>query len=202
MHAHVQASGHKQLAIVVLLVASAMVLEIVAGAVFGSMALVAEGWHMSTHAAALGLALSAALFARGRPDRARITAIAGFVSAAVLAAIAGFVMVESIVRLYQPVQIEFDRAILVATVGVAVNLLCARILEHEHPDHNLRGAYLHVLSDGLLSVLSLVALILGKYFGWVQLDAASGIAGALVIWRWSFALLLDAGRSAYAVSNR
>jgi cation diffusion facilitator family transporter len=196
MSVHVHASSHKQLAIVVLLVTTAMVLEVVAGALFGSMALIAEGWHMSTHASALGLALIAALVARGRPDEAKITAWAGLVSAVVLALIAAYVIIESVGRLLVPIPIFFDQAIAVAAIGVVVNVSCARILHHDHPDHNLRGAYLHVLSDGLLSVLSLLALLMGKYFGWVWLDAASAIVGALVIWRWSFSLMHDASRTA------
>jgi cation diffusion facilitator family transporter len=193
-----------------------MVGEIVAGTVFGSMALLADGWHMGTHAAALGVAVFAYVYARRRAGDARysfgtgkVGALGGFASAVGLAVVALFVMGESVMRFRRPVAIRFDEAIGVAVLGLLVNLGCALLLrerhtngvenEHghegqdhaEHPDHNRRAAYLHVLADALTSVLAIVALLTGRSVGWVWMDPAMGVVGSLVIARWSWGLLRD-----------
>ncbi len=188
------------------LTATMMVVEIAAGLVFGSMALLADGWHMATHAAALGITAFAYVYARRHADNPRysfgtgkVGALGGFASAVGLAVVALFVFGESLVRVASPVAIRFDEAIAVAVVGLAVNLLSALILrdhhDHseagDHHDHNLRGAYLHVLADALTSVLAIVALTAGKHLGWVWMDPAMGIVGSLVIARWSYGLLRD-----------
>jgi cation diffusion facilitator family transporter len=197
---------------VVALTATMMVVEIVAGMVFGSMALLADGWHMSTHAAALGIALFAYVYARRHATDPRysfgtgkVGVLGGFGSAVGLAVVALLVIGESLARLASPVAIRFDEAIGVAVVGLLVNLGSALLLAerpHEHPqheregsadhhDHNLRGAYLHVLADALTSVLAIIALLAGKALGWIWLDPVIGIVGALVISRWSYGLLRD-----------
>lgn len=190
-----------------------MTIEIAAGMAFGSMALLADGWHMGTHAAALGVTAFAYAFARRHSGDAsysfgtgKVGALGGFASAVGLAVVALLVLGESATRLANPVSIRFDEAIAVAVVGLLVNLGSALVLKehahhhpdhdhdhagHEHRDHNLRGAYLHVLADALTSVLAIAALVLGRRFGWVFMDALTGIAGALVIGRWSFGLLRD-----------
>lgn len=191
------------------LTATMMAVEIAAGLVFGSMALLADGWHMGTHAAALGITAFAYVHARRHADNPRysfgtgkVGALGGFASAVGLAVIALLVFGESLVRVASPVAIRFDEAIAVAVVGLAVNLLSAFILRdhhdhseagdhHHHHDHNLRGAYLHVLADALTSVLAIVALTAGKHLGWVWMDPAMGIVGSLVIARWSYGLLRD-----------
>ena len=189
--------------------------EIVAGLAFGSMALLADGWHMGTHAAALGVAVFAYRYARKHATDPRysfgtgkVGALGGFASAVGLAVVAAFVFGESVARLAQPVAIRFDEAIGVAVLGLAVNIACALLLrdddhehghhphgyEHEahaHRDHNLRAAYLHVVADALTSVLAIVALLAGKTLGFTWMDPVMGIVGSIVIARWSLGLMRD-----------
>jgi len=193
---------------VIALTLSMMVVEIAAGSAFGSMALLADGWHMATHAAALGMAAFAYWYARRRAhDRrysfgtGKISALGGFGSAVSLAVVALLVLAESAERLAAPVTIRFNEAIGVAVVGLLVNLLSALLLrdhEHEeeqgsdhHHDHNLRGAYLHVLADAFTSLLAIGALTAGKLLGWTWMDSITGILGSIVIARWSLGLLKD-----------
>ncbi|MCY1234797.1 Cadmium, cobalt and zinc/H(+)-K(+) antiporter [compost metagenome] len=189
-----------------------MVVEIVAGKMFGSMALVADGWHMSTHAAALLITALAYLYARKHANNRRFTFgtgklgdLAGFASAVVLALIALLIGWESFLRLQNPVSINFKEAIFVAVAGLIVNLICAWLLKDDHhhghghdhghsgKDQNLRAAYLHVLADALTSVLAIGALTFGSLYGWQWLDPAIGIVGGVVIARWSWGLIRDAG---------
>ncbi|CAN7624871.1 CDF family Co(II)/Ni(II) efflux transporter DmeF [Phyllobacterium sp. LjRoot231] len=202
---------------VIALTGTMMVAEIAAGTVFGSMALVADGWHMSTHAAAMLIAALAYLYARKNARNPRFTFgtgkfgdLAAFASAVVLALIALLIGWESFLRLANPVPISFPQAIAVAVIGLAVNLVCAWLLRDDHSHHghhhdghdehhahghdnNLRAAYLHVLADALTSVLAIAALLAGSVYGWLWLDPAMGIVGALVIARWSWGLVRDAG---------
>jgi cation diffusion facilitator family transporter len=213
----VPARGERRTRWVVAITVTMMVVEIVAGTVFGSMALLADGWHMGTHAAALSVAVFAYVYARRHAADPRysfgtgkVGALGGFASAVGLAVVALLVLVESATRLARPVAIRFDDAIAVAVVGLAVNLACAWLLrEHDHVhapedggdahrhghdhhrDHNLRAAYLHVLADALTSVFAMVALLTGKMLGWTWMDPVMGIVGALVIARWSAGLLRD-----------
>ena len=209
--------------LVIALTASMMLVEIVAGTLYGSMALVADGWHMSTHAGAMLIAVLAYHFARRHAGNPRFTFgtgklgdLAGFVSAIVLALIALLIGWESLVRLTQPIHIDFNQAIAVAVVGLGVNLVCAWLLKDDHAHHhhhghehhhsndehhapgkgrdnNLRAAYLHVLADALTSVLAIVALLVGRSYGWLWADPAMGVVGALVIARWSWGLIRDSG---------
>ena len=206
--------------LVIALTASMMLVEIVAGTLYGSMALVADGWHMSTHAGAMLIAVLAYHFARRHAGNPRFTFgtgklgdLAGFVSAIVLALIALLIGWESLVRLTQPIHIDFNQAIAVAVVGLGVNLVCAWLLKDDHAHHghehhhshdehhapgkgrdnNLRAAYLHVLADALTSVLAILALLLGRSYGWSWADPAMGVVGALVIARWSWGLIRDSG---------
>lgn len=202
---------------VVALTAAMMVAEIAGGTIFGSMALVADGWHMSTHAAALAIAALAYLFARRHAQDARFAfgtgklgELAGFSSAIILALIALLIGYESAIRLMSPVSIYFGEAAAVAAVGLAVNVASAWLLfdddhhhhhhhhddghaHHHHHDSNIRAAYVHVLADALISVLAIVALLAGRYLGWVWLDPVIGIVGALVILQWSIGLMRTAG---------
>lgn len=221
-----------------------MVVEIGAGLAYGSMALLADGWHMGTHAAALGIAAFAYAYARSHASDPRysfgtgkVGPLGGFGSAVGLAVVALLLVGESAMRLASPASIRFDEAIAVAVIGLLVNLGSAVLLghrhdpaeehdehEHEHEhghghghahdhegehghahegerepgdvdvqhrDHNLRGAYLHVLADALTSVLAIVALLAGKALGWTWLDPVMGVVGGLVIARWSWGLLKD-----------
>lgn len=194
---------------VLVITAIMMVVEIVAGKLFGSMALLADGWHMGTHAAAFAITIFAYRYSRRHADNkeftfgtGKVSILGGFSSAIALAVVALFMGFESILRFFEPLRIQFNEAIGVAIIGLFVNLFCALLLhghhthshadghEHQH-DHNLRGAYLHVLADALTSVLAIFALFFGKFFGWNWLDPLMGIAGALVIMRWSYGLLID-----------
>ncbi len=192
-----------------------MIAEISAGMIFGSMALLADGWHMGTHAAALGITVMAYWLSRRHADNpqfvfgtGKIGVLGGYTSAIVLAMVALLMAAESVDRLIHPRAIHFNESILVAILGLTVNLLSAFILQnghhHEHhahdhekggpPDHNLKAAYLHVLADALTSILAIVALTTGKFFGWVWLDPVIGIVGAAVILKWSQGLLRDTSR--------
>jgi cation diffusion facilitator family transporter len=197
-----------------------MVGEIMAGYLTGSMALLADGFHMATHAGALGVAAAAYAFAKRHARSSRFTFgtgkvgdLAGFSSALLLGVVALAIALESVLRLLEPRPVIFGSAILVAVLGLAVNLASALLLGHGHDhghehghghhdhhhygplgrqgDNNLRAAYLHVLADALTSVLAIVALLAGRTLGWVWLDPAMGIVGAVVIARWSWGLLRD-----------
>jgi cation diffusion facilitator family transporter len=201
---------------VVALTAGMMVVEIVAGWLTGSMALLADGMHMATHAGALGAAALAYGFARRHASDPRFTFgtgkigdLAGFASALVLALFAMGIAVESFRHLLTPAAIAYGEALWIAALGLVVNLASAWMLggghhghvhgndhahghDHHH-DNNLRSAYLHVLADALTSVLAIGALLAGRYLGWAWMDAAMGLVGAAVIARWSWGLLRDTG---------
>ena len=202
---HDHARNETRTRIVVALCAAMMVVEIVGGTVFGSMALVADGLHMSTHAGALLIAAVAYAYARrhARDERfafgtGKLGDLAAFSSAIVLAMIALLIGYESAGRLLHPVDIAFDEAIPIAALGLAVNLVSARLLHFEdededHHDHNLRAAYVHVLADAAVSVLAIIGLLAGRLLGWVWMDSAMGIVGALVIANWSWGLVRASG---------
>lgn len=210
------ARNAKRTWLVIAITAAMMVVEITAGSIYGSMALVADGWHMSTHAGAMLIAALAYRYARRNSANRRFTFgtgkmgdLAGFASAVVLALVALLIGWESLVRLYSPVAINFRQAIIVAVIGLSVNLVCAWLLRDDHAHHhghghdhhharatdnNLRAAYLHVLADALTSVLAIAALILGSLYGWNWLDPAMGVVGGLVIAQWSWGLIRDTGQ--------
>lgn len=207
-HIHGERSTHR----VIALTLTMMVVEIGAGMAFGSMALLADGWHMGTHAVALGITALAYRFARRHADNPRFSfgtgkvgELGGFASAAVLAVVALIMAAESVQRLLSPLTIRFNEAIAVAVLGLIVNIVSALMLQDGHPhshghgpahhhDHNLKAAYLHVLADALTSLLAIVALLTGKAFGWVWMDPLMGIVGAVIITRWSYGLLKDTAR--------
>lgn len=206
---------------VVILTVVTMVAEIAGGQWFGSMALVADGWHMATHAAALGVVALAYRYARAHARDPRfafgtgkVGDLAGFASAISLAIVALLIGAESVERLVQPRGIGFTQATAIAVVGLAVNLLSAWLLRggHDHPhgdgheahhpaashahhDTNLRAAYLHVMADALTSVLAIAGLLAGRYLGWIWMDAVVGLLGAAVILHWSAGLARDAART-------
>lgn len=207
--------GEKRTLYVLILTVTTMVVEIAAGTMFGSMALLADGWHMGTHAAAFCITLFAYRYAKqnAHNDRfsfgtGKVSVLGGFTSAIALGIVALMMMVESIHRLFNPESIQFNEAIMVAVIGLVVNLASMLLLqdhhhhghdhhdhhshdhEHEHHhDHNLTAAYFHVLADTLTSLLAIVALIVGKFYGWVWLDAMMGIVGAVVIGKWTLGLM-------------
>ena len=206
--------GEHRTKLVILITVIMMTVEISTGYMFGSMALLADGWHMGTHAAALSITVFAYIYARRHADNPRysfstgkVGVLGGFASAVVLGVIALIMGGESLKRLYSPVTIQFNEAIGVAVIGLIVNLVCAYLLHakhnnhkdhhdhnNHHHDHNLQAAYLHVLADALTSFLAIFALLTGKHFGWVWMDPAMGIVGAVVISRWSIGLLKDTSR--------
>lgn len=201
--------NERQTHLVIGLTAAMMVAEIAAGSVFNSMALLADGWHMASHASALSITAFAYWFARRHRNNARFSfgtwkvgVLGGFSSAVVLGVVALLIAWESIGRFFLPLAISFDQAIGVATMGLAVNVLSAWLLREAHPhgddvhhghdhDHNMRAAYLHVLADALTSVTAIFALLCGKFFGWAWMDPAMGVVGSMVIARWAYGLLRD-----------
>lgn len=205
--------GERRTLIVIALTVVTMVVEIVAGLAFGSMALLADGLHMASHATALAVSALAYSYARRHAaDRdfsfgtGKINALGGFTGAVLLATFAAIMAWESTRRLFEPIDIAFDQAIWVAVLGLAVNGASVLILgvgdhghDHDHGDtraaghhdHNLRSAYLHVLADALTSVLAIGALLAARFFGAVWIDPAVGLLGAVLVARWSFGLLRE-----------
>jgi cation diffusion facilitator family transporter len=208
-------AGERRTLLVVLLTAVMMVVELIAGIAYGSMALLADGLHMASHTAALGIALFAYIYSRKHSSNdlfsfgtGKVNSLAGFGSAVLLAGFALVMVSESTDRLMNPVVIVFDQALIVAVIGLIVNAVSAWLLigtphdhdhdhghghEHHH-DHNLRAAYLHVIADALTSLLAIGARLAGKFYGANWLDPMMGLVGAALIARWSFGLLKDTGR--------
>jgi len=194
--------------------AAMMVVEIAAGWWFNSMALLADGWHMSSHAFAIGLSAFAYAAARRYSSDPRfafgtwkIEILGGFASAIFLLGIAALMVYGSVERLFSPQPIHYREAIIVAVIGLIVNILCATILgkahhdhhEHDHHHHhhhdlNLKSAYVHVLADAATSVLAIVALAGGWLYGWSWLDPVMGIAGSILVAVWAKNLLTDTAK--------
>ncbi len=196
--------------IVMILTAVTMVVEIVTGLLFGSIALLADGWHMTTHVAAFSITLFTYRYARKNVNNpqytfgtGKVNVLGGFASAVALAVIALVMALESGMRLFEPRPIQFDQAIAVAIIGLSVNLISAWLLQdehhhhhhshehHHHQDRNLQAAYVHVLADALTSILAIAALCGGKFLGWIWLDAIMGFVGAVVITKWAYNLIQD-----------
>ncbi len=209
--------GELKTILVIVITFTMMIVEITAGLAFGSMALLADGLHMASHAAALGVSAIAYVFARKHAHdptysfgTGKVNALGGFTGAVLLLVFALIMVSESIHRLVSPVEIVFNQAITVAVIGLIVNGLSMLILGHDdhhhhshdheddhhhhhHHDHNLKAAYLHVLADTFTSLLAIFALLAAKYFGWVRMDPLMGVVGAIVICKWSFGLLAQTG---------
>jgi cation diffusion facilitator family transporter len=239
-HAHVflgakHARHERRTWFVVALTAVMMVAEVVGGTIYGSMAVVADGWHMSTHAGALAIAALAYRFARHHARDPRFTfgtgkvgELAAFSSAVILALIAAAIGYEALMRLHAPVAIDFVQATWLAAIGLGVNLVSAWLLfdhdhhhghqehghahhddheddhEHEHDhehdhhahpggDSNIRAAYVHVLADAMTSVLAIVGLLAGRFYGWVWMDPLMALVGVCVILSWSVGLIRSSG---------
>ncbi|MBU4177272.1 MAG: CDF family Co(II)/Ni(II) efflux transporter DmeF [Proteobacteria bacterium] len=213
----IQKHGEKRTFQVLIITAVTMLFEIAAGMAYGSMALLADGWHMGTHVAAFMITIFAYRFAQKHADSkafafgtGKVGVLGGFASAIALIVVALFMLIESGQRILAPQPIHFNEAIGVAALGLLVNIACAFLLQghhdhghahddddddghHHHHDHNLKAAYLHVLADALTSVLAIGALLFGKYLGWNWLDPLMGIVGALVISRWAYGLVRETG---------
>ena len=203
-------SSETRTIIVILITASMMCIEIVAGLAYGSMALLADGLHMASHTAALSISAYAYYFARKRAhDRSfsfgtgKVNSLGGYTGAILLLIFALMMVYESIHRLLKPEDILYNQAILVAVIGLIVNGASMLILghdEHHHHghdhhghDHNLRAAYLHVLADTLTSFLAIIALLAAKFYAWNWMDPIMGIIGAFLITKWSIGLLKQSG---------
>ena len=207
-------AGERRTIIVTVVTFVMMVAEVLAGIIFGSMALLADGLHMASHATALGINSFAYIYARRHSSdkgfnfgTGKVNTLGGFTGAILLGFFTLFMLWESIKRFFFPVSIEFNQAIVVAVIGLVVNLASVFILEtrhhshsedsHEHfdhnhhhkNDHNLQSAYLHVIADTLTSVLAIVALLCAKYFGLIWMDPLMGIIGGIMVFRWSLGLL-------------
>ena len=206
--------GEKNAKLAMLLTLVMMVAEIAAGYYFNSMALLADGWHMSSHALALGLSVGAYAAARKfAADRRfsfgtwKMEVLASYTSAIFLLLVAAIMVFESVLRLISPAAIHYEQAIGVAVLGLLVNLACAWLLKdghhqhghdhghaHEHGDLNLRSAYMHVIADAATSVMAIIALLGGMYWGLGWLDPAMGIVGAVLVASWALGLLRDSSR--------
>jgi cation diffusion facilitator family transporter len=209
--------GERRTLWVIVITATMMVIEITTGLAYGSMALLADGLHMGSHTAALGITTIAYIYTRRRAADERfsfgtgkVNAFAGYTSAVLLALFALLMAYESVNRLFNPVSIAFNQAIFVAILGLIVNGVSMLMLEdqhhdhghdhdHDHPhqhghghtDHNLRAAYLHVLADALTSLLAIFALLAGKFLGLNWMDPLMGVVGAILVARWSLGLIHD-----------
>lgn len=221
------AAGERKTLIVTLITAAMMVVEIVGGYALNSMALLADGWHMSSHALAMGLSLVAYVLARryARDTRFafgtwKIEILGGFSSALLLAGVAALMLFQSAERLFSPSAIHYDEAIVIAIIGLVVNLVCAWLLRDDHDHHhghghshghghdhgqahghghghhdvNLRSAYIHVIADAATSVLAILALFGGKLYGAAWLDPLMGVVGAVLVARWAVGLMRESGR--------
>ncbi len=195
--------------------AAMMVVEIAAGLWFNSMALLADGWHMSSHAVAIGLSAFAyaaarryALDTRFAFGTWKIEILGGFASSIFLLVVAALMIAGSLERIIAPQPISYRDAIIVAFIGLVVNVVCALILGHAHEHHhhdehahhgehhhdlNLKSAYLHVLADAATSVLAIVALAGGWLYGWSWLDPVMGLVGAVLVAAWAKNLLAQTG---------
>ena len=233
-HEHVfgtgKAAAERGTRVVMAVTAVMMVIEIAAGWWFNSMALLADGWHMSSHAVAIGLSALAYATARRHARDARfafgtwkVEILAGFASAIFLLGVAALMLLGSLERIARPQAIAYEEAIVIAALGLAVNVACAFILgrahdpahghghphghahdhghDHGHPhnhghgyDLNLKSAYLHVIADAATSVLAIVALLGGWLYGWAWLDPVMGIVGAVLVALWARGLIVDAGK--------
>lgn len=221
------AAAERSTRVVMWITAAMMVVEIVAGWWFNSMALLADGWHMSSHAVAIGLSAAAYALARRHAQDPRfafgtwkIEILGGFASAIFLLGVAALMVVGSVERILSPAPIHYQEAIVVAVLGLVVNIVCALILGqahhhghghdhghhhghgHDHDDHddhghhdlNLKSAYVHVIADAATSVLAIAALVGGWLWGWSWLDPLMGLVGAVLVGVWAKGLVVDTAK--------
>lgn len=213
-HSHTHNNSNmKKTSIVVAITLVTMIAEIIYGLLTGSMALLADGIHMGTHAFALVVTVIAYYIAAKHADNpnfafssGKVSILGGYTNAIILGITALYMVYEAINRLLNPESIIFNQALIVAGIGLTVNVISAFLLssgeglhhhhgehEHHHHDHNLRAAYIHVITDALTSVLAIVALLVGKFFGQTWPDALVAILGAIVILKWAYGLLISSG---------
>ena len=219
-HAHQFDEGNplaqKRILWATILTAVMMLLEVIGGWIYNSMALLADGWHMSSHMLALGLAYFAYRSARRYAEDSRfsfgtwkIEILAGYSSAILLMVVAIFMAFQSIERLINPIDIHYNQAIPIAILGLVINLICAWLLhddhhhhheneqqhEHHHHDLNQKAAFMHVVADAMTSVFAIIALFAAKYLGWGFLDALLGIVGSILVAKWAIGLIKETGKT-------
>lgn len=209
--------AQKRILLATILTAVMMLLEVIGGWIYNSMALLADGWHMSSHMLALGLAYFAYRSARRYAQDHRfsfgtwkIEILAGYSSAILLMVVAVFMAFQSIERLLNPVDILYNQAIPIAILGLVINLICAWLLhddhhhhdhdhenEHTHTEHDLnqKAAFMHVVADAVTSVFAIIALFAAKYLNWTFLDAALGIIGSILVAKWAWGLIQETGKT-------
>jgi cation diffusion facilitator family transporter len=187
---------------VVLLAAVTMLVEIFFGLRTNSMALLADGIHMGSHVLAIGLSWIAYVIVRrvssdktftGNSDK--ILSLSGYTSGLILLIFAVVILFEAVQRLIVPSEIQFREAIVVAVIGLLINIISAFILhhEHEHSDHNIRAAYLHVIADALTSITAIAGLTAALIWNIIWFDALGGMLSSFVIIKWSVSLMKDSG---------
>lgn len=215
--------NERQVWIVLVITAVTMVAEITAGTWYGSMALLADGWHMSTHMVAFGITLFAWRYAMAKKDdptfsfsTGKVSVLAAYSSAIFLIIVAVMMVIESITRFISPHEIAFNQALIVAVIGLLVNFVSALLLHHDHngdddkevidtssvglqsrshsKDHNHQAAYLHVLADALTSFAAIAALLAGKWLGWNWMDPMMGVVGGVIIFIWARKLIKETSR--------
>jgi len=200
-HSH---SNEKKTQWVVFLTAITMVVEIIFGIWSGSMALLADGIHMGSHVMAIGLSWLAYVLVRRLKesdkftgDSSKILSLSGYTSGILLLLFAVFILFEAGDRYFHPVSIKYKEAIRIAVIGLVVNLISALLLhhDHEHSDHNIRGAYLHVLADALTSVSAIIGLLIAQKWDLVYVDIIVAVLSSVVIIKWSFGLLKETGKT-------
>lgn len=199
--------NEKKTLVVIIFTLLAMAAEIAYGYFTNSMALLADGYHMATHALALFLAYIAYVLARKyknsdlfKNGTEKIGVLAGYTSSLFLGLTGVWIIIEALLRFIHPLKIQFSEAILVAVIGLIVNVICIFIMENKHnhshndvcdKDYNLRAAYYHILADALTSILAIGALLIGKYFHITTLDSLTGILGGILILKWATGLIKD-----------
>lgn len=203
-HAHeISNSNERKTLVVIIFTIIAMIAEIGYGYFTNSMALLADGYHMGTHALALGLTYAAYILIK-KYKTEKIGTLAGYTSSLFLGFTGIWIIIEAAHRFLNPLDIRFEEAILVAIIGLIVNVICIFIMEgkghtkhnhkhheHEHNDYNFKAAYLHILADALTSILAIGALLAGKYLNLIYFDSIIGILGGILIIKWAGGLLKD-----------
>ena len=198
-HEHNSMKNIKVTFVVIVFTVITMIFEIFFGIITNSMALLADGWHMGTHAFALMITFAAYLLIENiknknnfQIDAQKVSNLAGFTSAIFLGITGILILIEAAERFFNPLKITFNEAIIVAIIGFIVNGICLIIMfsgENRDKDYNFKAAYLHIAADTMTSVLAIFALLMGKYFGITQLDSIAGILGGLLIIKWAAGLI-------------
>ena len=203
-HDKIECENERKTLIVIILTLITMAAEIAYGYITHSMALLADGFHMGTHALALGLTYIAYIIIRKFKDSPlfpsgtdKIGVLAAYTSSIFLGLTGIWIIFEAFGRLINPVNIQFNEAIIVAVIGLAVNSLCIIVMENSHTNHedeekedyNFKAAYYHILADILTSILAIFALVIGKYFNIIYLDSIIGMFGGILIIRWAISLI-------------